>query len=401
MKHEYKRCLNTDITCSVDYRLDIVGLLDSYGVPYSESVDKSFVEYITDNLKSEGKFGSSLDLYNLYINKTWQLNGIFNHGVTIGEMNDIQNFSIDFTRHKYPDMIKENIIYEKEDRVKDITVSEYMKNLEHPVIIYSCSANDIFYYFGASLESLNYNKCKEIISNYDNCIDRLGNNIDGNIKTLLGCNANSEIMVLGLYVPSDNFIVYSIGSRLVDKVNSRIKLICDSYDNVHYIDVKCISSGVLENDFHPNSDSQYVIAVKVMEAINTYCVDDNSKCIVSETHDTYFNKDMNNQFKQKDYAELVKTIQDINLPMDDYVECAVAFEQGLYDCNMQNVDYRELECNKDYIINSFDKEYRDSLSKALDIEIIEKKVLFGVDETENALDQENLKNDKLSLIDYY
>ena len=69
LKHQAQEALKS-YEFSVDQEIDLLGLMDSYGVPYSTSVDKSFLDSISEELLSQKKLGIVLDLYNLYINNS-------------------------------------------------------------------------------------------------------------------------------------------------------------------------------------------------------------------------------------------------------------------------------------------------------------------------------------------
>lgn len=383
--------------------IDLVGLMDSYGVPYDKNVDKSFMDELKSILKSNEKLNSSLDLFNLYANKTWQLDGVFNNGVTIGEFNLIKNFSIDFTRHKYPHKIKDELNYEIDKEIEDVSIYEYVSNLENPIIVYSCTANDLFYYFGASPETLTVEKCVDIVKNFNKEAKTIGDHVSQNIDTIVECNEHSRIFVLGLYMPSDNYFLNLIGSNVIQKFNSEIKNTCDKHDNVYYVDVTCLAFNVLENDFHPNKNGQHIIAAKLAEGLNEKCkkqIDTTDK--QPDKHkEIELNYSDDKEKPNFNINEIYNTMINSGFPMDDYVEFAVAFEWALYKCDLQDISFKEIESNFSSFLVKFDGDERDKMEQALKLEIAEKKMLFGIDETKNAMNPEGIKNDKLSLLEYY
>lgn len=230
LKKEAAYYLNKRGAVDLDEPVDLVGLLDSYGVPYSPSVDKSFFGYMEEDLEEAGLLSSSLDLYGLYINKTWELNGIFQNDVTIGEMKTMQNFGMDFVRHKYgKERIREDLIYTCDESLEDVTVASYYSELKRPAVLYSCAANDLFYYFNTSLESLNAAKLLKIIMNFGNGVSLLESEVKSNLDTLTAYNPNAVIIVMGLYVPSDNFFLQRLGSIVVDRVNRMLEGVCNEF----------------------------------------------------------------------------------------------------------------------------------------------------------------------------
>ena len=148
LRTDAKKYQTMDVSIKTTDSLDVVGMLDSYGVPYSPEVDNSFFDIYAEELKKEGKLGSELDLFGLYLNKTWHLDGIFRNGVSIDEMTKMQNFAIDFNRHKYENRFRTDLNYSVSEERGDMTVYDYVAGLDKPVICYSCSANDLFYYYG-------------------------------------------------------------------------------------------------------------------------------------------------------------------------------------------------------------------------------------------------------------
>lgn len=399
LRYDAEKYKSLDVSIKTDDELDIVGMLDSYGVPYSPEVDSSFFDIYAQNLESEGKLGSKLDIFGLYLNKTWHLNGIFRNGITIGEMERMQNFSIDFNRHKYEDRFRTDLTYSVSEELADITVYDYVAGLDKPVICYSCSANDLFYYYGFSLEGLNFERCIELVTGFNDARNLLSSEVKSNLDTLLTCNSDSQIYVFGLYVPSDNFFVQRIGSIVVDSVNNDLKTICDQYSNVHFVDISCVSFAVLDGDFHPNQDGQRIISAILAETINGTYVSLNSERIPVFYSNTI-------QIKtETDYSryinEIITGINSTALPINDYVEASVAIEQILNDLNIENMDYQDLSIIKNAIVSGVEPDIQMYISKGIDICIIERKILFGITESDYSSHPDTVLNDKLSLIAYY
>lgn len=376
-------------------KIDLVGLLDSYGVPYSGNVDQSFMDLIEAELSKDNKLNSRLDLYNLYINKTWHLDGIFNNRVTINEMVDMKNFSLDFVRYKYKDKIKTSLTYEYDVEHGEQSVYDYVSSLENPVVLYSCSANDLFYYYGTSLESLTVKSGIELLQNLDNGLDFLEDNVNRNIETLIECNPKCQVFVMGIYVPSDNFIINRMGAIVINKINNRLKSVCEQYDNVYYVDVSSVSFAVLEGDFHPNQDGQKIIASKLAASISEnlkkpkdYYVLPRDKGVVKQ-----------DVVSSDDFVVLFKECE---LPKRDYIEYAVAIEWVLDELDCKNVTSECLIDIEDDVIAKLDEsENLDLFIKGYNVVRIEHKILDGMIESQFSLHPETKENDKLSLIQYY
>lgn len=395
-KKEAEKYANMEIAINVDRPVNLIGLMDSYGVPYSSEVPNSFYNLLESALDKDGNLSTSLDMFNLYANKTWQLNGVFRNGLTIGEFKHLQNFSIDFTRHKFPSQIKKDMNYPTDEALSDVQIYDYVQSLDNPVIIYSCTANDIFYYFGASPASLTPKKCFDIVSNLNNEAKTIGDHVQGNLNTLLGCNPNSSIYVLGLYLPSDNFALNAVATGVVDKFNKEIEKACESYPNAYYVDVSCLAFCVLPGDFHPNYKGHQVLAAKLGETIsqNQHLIgikDNKDPLLINNTIESTLSES-----ECKDIAEKLNiSLSSYHYDPADYVECAVAFEQALYDNDQESLSYTDIETVYTYLKPLLNND-TEAFNKAILVEMAEKKMLYGIIEKENALTPETVKNDKLS-----
>ncbi|MDE6026293.1 MAG: hypothetical protein K2G45_12685 [Lachnospiraceae bacterium] len=398
IKVDYKKTLEREIEISLTEdidKVDLVGLLDSYGVPYSSSVDESFMDLLENELVQNNQFNSRIDLYNLYINKTWHLDGIFNNKVTINEMIDMKNFALDFVRYKYDTKIKTTLSYDYSEENGEKSVYDYVASLNNPVVLYSCSANDLFYYFGTSLESLNFERGIELLRNLDNGLDFLENNVQRNINTIIECNSKSQIFVMGIYVPSDSFFINRAGSVVIDKINDRLKRVCDRYDNVYYVDVSAVCFSVLEDDFHPDQNGQKIIAVKLADTIS-----ENLKPVTEYTYNTTEKEKVTQDEITCD--EFIAQFRECELPMRDYIEYSVAIEWTFDELKCKNISF---DC-----LNDIENDIVDRLCNSVDtkmfeqgykIVMIEHKILDGMIESNFSLHPETKQNDKLSLIQYY
>lgn len=377
-------------------KIDLVGLLDSYGVPYNPSVNSSFFDLLKDELDCQGLLGSNLDLFNLYINKTWHVNGIFNNRVTINEMIEMKNFALDFVRYKYGDRVKETLHYEADEETGERAVFDYVANLANPVIVYSSSANDLFYYFGSSLESLTLGKTIEILRNMSAGLDFLESNVKGNIDTLLNCNSKCQIFVMGLYLPSGNFILNRLGSSLIQKINDRLAAVCNRYDNVYFVDVSAVCFEVLEGDFHPNQNGHLIMANKLARSIS-----DNLKPVKEYAFDN-LNEISTTTNQIVDVDVFVRKFKECTLPMRNYLEYSTAIEWVLHESGYKDASWKSLaEIEADVVKGLGGFIDIELFQKGYNICVIEHKILEGTIEAEHSLHPSTKKNDKIGLITYY
>ena len=193
--------------------------------------------------------------------------------------------------------------------------------------------------------------------------------------------------------------MHRIGAIAIDKVNNDLKAVCAQYDNVHFVDVSCVSFAVLDGDFHPDQDGQKIIAAKLAEAINDTYVPMNpngkpgtyKESIKTKTDSEYMSY----------VNEIINGINTTNLPVNDYVEASVAIERILYDLKIEKMDHQDIGLIKPAIVSGVKPEIRMYISDGIDICIIERKVLYGVVESNYSSHPETALNDKLSLIEYY
>lgn len=386
------------IKIDTDQSIDLLGLMDSYGVNYHPSVPVNFQNLLEDSLATDGTLSSSLNLFNLYCNKTWELDGVFANDVTIGEFVKVQNYSLDFARHKYGDSIKTDLVYAAPEGLEAVSIREYTQQLEHPVILYSCTANDLFYYFSVSLESLTIGKIMTLIQKWKPGLDLLKDEVIHNIETLTNCNPNAQVFVMGIYVPTDNFFLQRLGSPFVNAVNGRIEAACNLYDNVYYVDCSSVCFSVLDGDFHPDSDGQHQIAAALMESINENLKEfpDTETAAHSDSP-----KQIDNPVQARVTADTVwKQMIETGLPLEDYVEYSVAFEQVLQLSGMDDITVEELLWLEDDFDTVLDGENLKWMKEALGIIATERKIHQGFDLKQYTLN-EDVQNDKLSLIRYY
>lgn len=390
--------IQQEIKIDTDQSIDLLGLMDSYGVNYHPSVLVNFQNLLEDSLAMDGTLSSSLNLFNLYCNKTWELDGVFANDVTIGEFVKVQNYSLDFARHKYGDSIKTDLVYAAPEGLEDVSIREYTQQLEHPVILYSCTANDLFYYFSVSLESLTIGKIMTLIQKWKPGLDLLKDEVIHNIETLTNCNPNAQVFVMGIYVPTDNFFLQRLGSPFVNAVNGRIEAACNLYDNVYYVDCSSVCFSVLDGDFHPDSDGQHQIAAALMESINKNLKEfpDTETAAHSDSP-----KQNDNPVQARVTADTVwKQMIETGLPLEDYVEYSVAFELVLQLSGMDDITVKELLWLENDFDTVLDGENLKWMRAALDIIATERKTHQGFDLKQYTLN-ENVQNDKLSLIRYY
>jgi hypothetical protein len=383
-----------------EQKIDLVGMIDSYGVPFAPSVDASFFDLTAQVLAEENRLSSSLDLFSLYTNKTWNVTGLFQTDITIGEYTALQNFGVDFVRHKYSSQqIKDDLSYSCEPELEDVSIRDYVGTLEHPVVVYSATANDLFFYYDVSLESLTFVKALNIIKNLSNGLDLIQAEVSRNIETIRGCNSNADIYVMGLYVPSDNFFLNRIGNILIDQINRRIEEVCSTQPNTHYVDVSCLSFYVLEGDFHPNQDGQQVLSNLLLAAIQQY----HGEMEAQEVKNPVAAETTEAELLGVSGQQLAERIGENGLPATDYVECAVAIEQALQNFGWEAVSETELRSEEDAFLAAIEQDQSqqvDDFRKGFEILCIERTLLQGIDLSDYTIDPD-FQNDKLSLIAYY
>lgn len=402
LKSDAEKTRKSSISLDLEEKVDLIGLLDSYGVPFSPYVKESFLDNLCEKCKDEGNFSSSLDMYNLYINKTWNLEGELKNGVTLSEHVFMQNYSIDLARHKFGDSIKDNLKYACDNETGNMTLYRYITSCGNPVILYSCAANDLFFYFDANPATMTLPKLINILMNAEQGIDLMEEGMVQNIDSLLKCNSSAQIYVIGLYVPSDNLFIQRAATPFIDHINHTIENICNQRDQVYYVDVSCLSFCLIDGDFHPDQNGQIIIAEKLAKALNGHINDERVQNQEKQEVDITGN---DNESSDKEYSEeeLFDSIGKVNLPMNDYVECSVAVEKAFSELGWEDIKENDIKRIRPGFISLWkdNPNLQKDMEKALNILCIERKILRGVDLKRYALYPDDVVNDKLSLIDYY
>ena len=402
LKSDAEKTRKRNISLDLEDKVDLIGLLDSYGVLFSPYVKESFLDNLCEKCKDEDAFSSVLDMYNLYINKTWNLEGELKNGVTLSEHVLMQNYSIDFARHKFGDSIKDKLKYACDNEKGNMTLYRYIADCKNPAILYSCAANDLFFYYDANPATMTLPKVINILLHAEQGIGLMEEGIAQNIDSLLECNPSAQIYIMGLYVPSDNFFIQRAATPFINHINHTIENICNQRNQVYYIDVSCLSFCVIDGDFHPDQNGQIIIAEKLAKALNEHINDEKVQNQEKQEVDVTGN---DNESSNKEYSEeeLFNAVGKVSLPMNDYVECSVAIEKAFSELGWEDIIESDIKRIRPGFLSLWkdDTHLQKDMEKALDILYIERKILRGVDLKKYALYPNDVVNDKLSLIDYY
>ena len=402
LKKDAERTRKNIISLDMKGKLDLIGLLDSYGVPFSIHVQKSFLNILCQKCTEKERLSSSLDMFNLYINKTWNVEGELKNDVTIAEHVLMQNYSIDFARHKFGERNRDDLQYTYDDKTGDMTLYKYFADCKNPFILYSCAANDLFFYFDANPATITLPKLIDILLHANQGISLMKEGIAQNIDSLLDCNPSAQIYVMGLYVPTDNFFIQRAATPFVDHINHEIEDVCNQHEQVYYVDVSCLSFCVIDGDFHPNQDGQIIIAEKLTEALNKHGNENRkSNPRMEETIKT--EKDRGANEKERSEEELFESVSESGLSMADYVECSVAVEKAFLDLGWDDITEKDIKRIQPGFISLWkeDPHIQSDMERAFEILYIERKILKGIDLKKHALFPEKVINDKLSLLDHY
>lgn len=383
-------------------KIQLIGLSDSIGVPYNDSKGIGFFDLLEFHLKNN-MVDESLNLYNLYTNKTWHIQGLLENSVTLDEYRLIQKFSYDFNKEKFPEYIKADINYPV-DLNGNRTISNIISEYSKPIFIYSCGANDLFYYFNFNPAHVTPKKICELLSGYSDSLESLGKNIDRNLEKIIEVNPNVQIIVLGMYNPFNKYSLNRITSPIIGRINQSIKSVVSKYDNVHYLDVEFLTHFIDQNDFHPSDEGQLQLYYSVRDSIIEICMQNdnntygssgnqNNESVAFDNVSSWNYEDI--ATKLSSYIEQMAAYSKLS-----YIDYAVIIESYFNSANI-NLNYMDMIELKSLFkaLNLEKNKYSDmkNILNAFDVLIIERKMEYGFDDMKRTYKNLKRENDKLSL----
>lgn len=265
-----------------DSKLTIIGGNDSLGVPCAVK-DKNragFSELIASVLKEQGLNITYINAFSVKLNKTWHLNRILQHNLSLEEIKTTQLNSIKLARKGLIEKIGLNPLLKNSYYIgctdSSVNITSKLKNSTEPTFFYSCGSNDLM----AKLNSnpitavINKNNRKELLKklNEDKLVLSVIKNVENNFENILSINNETDIYCLSLYLPGifnklEKLIPdLSILKDLIIEYNKELKISCDKYGvshiNTHYLSNHCAKGGL---DFHTTQEGHDLLAYNILD----------------------------------------------------------------------------------------------------------------------------------------
>lgn len=284
----------------------MVGGNESIGVPCSVlgKNKKGFMQLLYEELIKEGINIDVIDLFSMFINKSWNFDEVLKHNLTIEEIKNMQKSAVMVNREDFFNRIFISKELEhlsevkKEDNKKRIT--DLMKEYEDVLMIYQSGSNNLMYQMqanplGAVLDINMRNRALSLMQDKQT-LNNVISNMDKNLNNILSINNNIELFVLSLYVPklfsmlskrNDNFKTMV---EFIEEFNFKVKSLAYNY-GVNYVDITPISNYCAKGgmDIHCTRKGHELLARIMFESIK----ESNKIKHVIENEFDYDNKGLN------------------------------------------------------------------------------------------------------------
>ncbi len=245
--------------------LVLVGAADSIGVPYTKDNrdHKGFFEMIEQNLSKEYDV-ISINCFHLSTNNDNRyINSLISNDISLLDIKNSQNQMLKKCKYSgvYPYLeVPRNFLnhYKIKKEDKNIIVKDYIKN-NNTIFIYSAFVNDILKSKKLSLfKLLKPGKIRKELRKID--INKVLNDLEKNIKSLITINPSIKIFIIGLFIPTKFYYIRNNLEGFISSANDSFNEISKKYDNVIFVNNDNLSSKDFNNiDFHPNKNGHIKI----------------------------------------------------------------------------------------------------------------------------------------------
>lgn len=274
-----------------DKGLLIVGLNDSQGVNVTSTFfRKGLLEYIASALKSDELTPSVINAFSLTMNKTEHIDYFLKNNLSVEEIKLSQVYSAVSALKKVMKDIKApqflgeagnlyKLVYAPKKGDENIRISTSLKEASEPIVIYSSGVNDLMRAVGANPFSIKKDfLLKAEKPNYYYTLDKTRKpgtlkkvigSIGKNFNTILSVNPNSDIYVLGAYVPKSlQSKEMNIFRNLVISYNEALIDLCNQY-GVTFIDTDTVGKKYnnSEINFHVSQAGHNALANYILSMI--------------------------------------------------------------------------------------------------------------------------------------
>lgn len=337
----------------------ILGGSESIGVPcavYSRK-KKSFLNVIKDSISSDENNVEVIDLFNMFVNKSWNIDEILKHNLTLAEIKNMKETCINVNSEDllcklaYPrglSKLDPVLNGDSEKRIVDM-----MKDADDMIMFYQSGSNNIMYELqanplGALFDEKMRNRAISLMEN-DDIMKNVIKSMEKNIYNILSIKSDTDLHIMGLYLPKafvmlqDKHEGFKLMNDYIKRFNECIKELSFTYD-ANYVDIEPISSYCAKGglDFHVNKKG-YDLLTKI--AMNSLLNSSQGNRI-----------DFKNNTFETDDTGLGGMILDANKRVNKYKNAMVTgnYKDTIFDRFLP--DEREDRCK--FVIEEHEKESR-------------------------------------------
>lgn len=274
-----------------DQGLLIIGLNDSQGVNVTSTFfKKGLLDYLADSLTNNELKPKVINTFSLTLNKTEHINYFLENNLSVEEIKLSQIYSaVSAFKKVMTDInlpaflgnigIIYKFVYAPKNGDEKINISTSLKQTSKPIVIYSSGVNDLMREVGANPFGIKSDyKARNTKPNYNytlnktndsKTLEKVIDSIKGNFENIFAINPNTDIYVLGAYVPKSlQNEEMNIFRNLVIDYNKRLSELCNQY-GITFVDTEEIGKkyNSSENNFHISSAGHNALANYILGCI--------------------------------------------------------------------------------------------------------------------------------------
>lgn len=250
-------------------KIVVMGGSESIGVPcavYNKNA-KSFLYTIKDFISNEENDVEVIDMFNMFINKTWNIDEILKHNLTLKEIKQLKETCIDVNSEDllcklaYPKGLSKLDPVLPGDSEKRIT--DMMREADDLIMFYQSGSNNIMYELqanplGALFDKKMRNRGISLMKD-DEIMKNVINEMERNIYNILTIKDDTRLHIMSLYLPKafvllqDKHYGFKVVNDFIKRFNESIMELSFKYAAT-YVDIEPISSYCAKGglDFHVN-----------------------------------------------------------------------------------------------------------------------------------------------------
>lgn len=267
-----------------DTGMVVIGANESLGVPCAirSKNRQGFSELFVKAFRTLGIDVTYINAYSMKINKSWHIDRLLKHNLSVAEIKKIQELSIDYARKGPIEKIgmSKNLkeMYSIQDEDFNIRIADELQNAEQPLFFYSCGANNIMHKLHASPISaiINNETRAHALRRIDEekALLTIMKDIAQNFENIYSLNSKTDIFCLGIYIPLafQRFmaILPKLGkfNDIINEYNYELQKLCTIY-NVAFVDNSYLTKycGMMGLDFHAVQEGHNLMAQNMINEV--------------------------------------------------------------------------------------------------------------------------------------